>query len=468
MKKKKILAIILVLLVVLLGGASVYVATQLSTRKAVAPTAPESKPKAVEPTIEWVGSEACTVTGVATTTSMNLRFYKDAYSGVLQPAPYTLNSSNILNGNDAVLKPGDTVVYWMIVQNNGDATVSGTLTFSDVLTGDNLDMLTYLEGDSGCSYETSTRTVTCDRGTVNATKGLGYGKAFRVKISDSATDGMIIKNTFTGIFNGQNGTGYKSFVVSKKVSVLEGSKTAYKNVTSNTPGNYTLTTAAETVSKSQIYVYTIELKNTSTATASGVIVKDSLKDMPVTYMDTVAGCTWNATNIELTCNTSINPGETKKFSFRVKASDAVANGTVISNTAKVTYPDGSLDLSKNSAVSTVVGCNHTCTTVEECSTGLTCDTTTSKCRTSACLTEDDCTCTIAVVPTVTRSATRASTVTATSTIAPTVRVTVAPTEEVIAEATPTILPETGIFDLPGIAAFGGGLFLAVIGILLAL
>jgi len=46
MNKKKIITIILVLLVVLVGGASIYVATQLSTRKAVSPTAPESKPKA--------------------------------------------------------------------------------------------------------------------------------------------------------------------------------------------------------------------------------------------------------------------------------------------------------------------------------------------------------------------------------------------------------------------------------------
>jgi len=100
--KKKILAIVLVIVVLLLGGASVYVATQLSTREAVAPTAPESKPAAADCTSlislaacdaqiapdcswystcnkcapvgtpevvvcpEWVGSTACTVTATAT------------------------------------------------------------------------------------------------------------------------------------------------------------------------------------------------------------------------------------------------------------------------------------------------------------------------------------------------------------------------------------------------------------------
>ena len=175
-------------------------------------------------------------------------------------------------------------------------------------------------------------------------------------------------------------------------------------------------------------------------------------------MDTVAGCRYSATDLELTCNTSIEPGETKKFSFRVKVSDGVTNGVVISNTGNVTYPDGSLDVTKNLAVSTVVGCNHTCTTNEECSTGLTCDTTTSKCRTATCLTEDDCNCPSVIIPTTTKAP-------GVTTTAPTK---VVETGEVIAKATPTILPETGIFDLPGIAAFGGGLFLAIIGILLAL
>ena len=45
--------------------------------------------------------------------------------------------------------------------------------------------------------------------------------------------------------------------------------------------------------------------------------------------------------------------------------------------------------------------------------------------------------------------------------------TTAPTKAVAA-ATPTTLPETGILDLPGVAAFGGGLLLSIVGILLAL
>ena len=212
------------------------------------------------------------------------------------------------------------------------------------------------------------------------------------------------------------------------------------------------------MSKSQIYVYSISLTNTGTANATSVVIKDSLKDMPVTFMDASAGCTWSATDTELTCNTTISPAETKKFNFRVKASEGVANGTVITNTGKVTFPGGTLNLVKDLTVSTVVGCNNTCTTNAECATGLTCDTTTSKCRTAACLAEDDCTCVTTTQTVVVTSAPTVSEPTPTQTVVTVVTTT----------PTPTILPEAGIFDLPGIAAFGGGLLLAIVGILLAL
>ena len=63
MNKKKIISIVLILLVVLLGGASVYVATQLSTRQEVAPNAPASEPRASES--EWADCPS-TVTAVVT------------------------------------------------------------------------------------------------------------------------------------------------------------------------------------------------------------------------------------------------------------------------------------------------------------------------------------------------------------------------------------------------------------------
>lgn len=351
---KKLIAIILVLVVLLVGGASIYVATQLSTQESVAPTAPESEPMAAEPI--FGGSEACIVTASAS----------------------------------AAL-----------------CTPSGVVTCTP-------------DCPTDCGKVASTIT-TC---------------------TDSCGTG-VSKNC-------------PATAACEQVKI-EGSKTAFKNETANTAGNYTLTTEIDTVAKSQIYVYSIDLTNTSDVEATGVTIKDSLKNVAgVTFMDTVAGCTWNATDVELTCNTTIKKDETKTFSFRVKAADGVANGDVITNVAKVTYTNGTaFDLTKNLTVSTIVGCNNTCTTDAECSTGLVCDTTSKKCRRSTCISEDDCTCAVAV----TTTATPVVTVVAAATATPTA---------VIAEATPTILPETGIFDIPGIVAFGGGLLLAVVGILLAL
>lgn len=406
MNKKIILTIVLVLLVLLLGGASVYVATQLSTRKSVAPTAPTSKPSA---------AEVCpTDTGVVCSATMIANFSYGPCDKNGIPGNYCcLDGQTIVNGSCT----GE--VSWVTSANcKIEATASAAICVpTGVITCTTPEVC-----PTACGLAQSTQT--------------GCTNSCRVAVADQIC----------------------AATVACPVSVLEGNKTAYKNVTANTPGVYSLTTEMTTVSKSQIYVYTISLTNTSTATASSVVIKDSLANMPVTYMDAQSGCSYSAANTEVTCNTTIDPAQIKKLSFRVKATDGIANGTVITNLARVTYQDGSLDLSKDLTVSTVVGCNHTCTTSEECSTNLTCDTTTSKCRVAACLTEDDCTCPT-VVPA--RVVTQQPVVTRVVT-------TVAPTAKVTAAVTPTILPETGIFDLPGVAAFGGGLILAVVGILLAL
>jgi len=68
---------------------------------------------------------------------------------------------------------------------------------------------------------------------------------------------------------------------------------------------------------------------------------------------------------------------------------------------------------------------------------------------ATCAAEEDCVCgVVATAPTAVKTAT--------------------PTKIATAAATPSILPESGILDIPGVFAFGGGLLLAIVGILLAL
>lgn len=502
MNKKKILTIIIVLVVLLLGGASVYVATQLSTRQAVAPTAPTSKPAAADCSaftnqnecmnldiIECTWIEECSkcaesnadpvtvcmgsgdgeetgwsscsaITGAATGGDTVLTLVKEAYK---DEATNTAGDYNLVTPITTVV-PGQTFVYELLFENPGSETIDKIL-ITDVLEGNNLDKLTFVDSDESCTYNATSRTVSCNIGVFEA--GTKDHRSFRVKVADDVTDGMVIKNTAVAAYDEKTVTATKSLTVEVEISAvveLEGSKNAYLNATSNTPGVYALTTPIDTVSKNQIYVYSISITNTSEAVASAIVIKDSLKDMDVTFKDTEPACTWNATAIELTCNTSLQPGETKTFSFRVTANSGIANGDVITNKAVVTYSGGSLELIKDLTVSTVVGCNNTCTTNAECNNGLTCDTTANKCRATACLAEEDCVCT---TPTATINPTTTAKPTATAT--PTKKVTPTKTvTDVVAKITPETLTDAGILDLPGIAAFGGGLLLAVIGILLAL
>ena len=102
------------------------------------------------------------------------------------------------------------------------------------------------------------------------------------------------------------------------------------------------------------------------------------------------------------------------------------------------------------AISTVVGCNNTCTADSECVAGLSCDPSTDKCRRPTCSEASNCNCPVAPTEEPTAPPARATYVAQQRTVQP------------------TVLPETGILDFPGIAAFGGGLLLAIVGILLAL
>lgn len=219
-------------------------------------------------------------------------------------------------------------------------------------------------------------------------------------------------------------------------------KKAYQDESTNTAGSYTLDEEISTVSKNQVFVYTITVTNSATVSAEGVVIKDPLTGLnqdKITFKDSEGTCTYTASNKTLTCNTSFNPGQTKTFSFRATVLDTAVNGDVIENEACLTYLGKELCAQKDLNVSTVVSCNHTCTTQSECGNGLTCDS--GRCRNSECLSSASCVCPTPTVVTTTTST---------------------PTPQ------PTILPESGIMDFAGVAAFGGGLLLAVIGILLAL
>ncbi|HSV94947.1 MAG TPA: hypothetical protein VLH94_03190 [Spirochaetia bacterium] len=476
-KRKTTLAIILVVVVLLLGGAAMYIASQLSSRQAVAPNVGKPSFAACNGNICY-GNDGTRYVFTSPNTYYASGNTSSSDSDNKEGTSYTATSNAVSQGiGDLQSTTADknTDQYNQALKDLGVVPESGVVQgesggFSLASGG---EATTYSVTNPTTTVAPTATTTVAPTVTTTITPTPTYvGSEACTVVGCVASDVITCSpdcptecgkaaSTITTCTNSCGVAVTKSCAATSacKVAVLEVSKTAYKNEAGNSAGSYTLTTEMSTVSKSQTFVYSIKIKNTGDVAANGVTIKDSLKDISdLTFVDTVSGCNWNTTDKELTCSTSLAVDETKTFSFRVKAAEGIANGNIISNKAVITFDGGTqIDKTKDLTVSTVVGCNNTCTTDDECTSALVCDSETNKCRKAACLNDDDCTCTTGSTTTTTTTTT--STVTATAT----------PTESVVAvTATPTTLPEAGIFNLPGIAAFGGGLLLAVIGILLAL
>ncbi len=232
-------------------------------------------------------------------------------------------------------------------------------------------------------------------------------------------------------------------------------KRAFEDEEDNKAGEYNLDDEIDTVSKEQVFVYAFDVYNAGDGEAKNIEISDTLKGNNqelLTYVDGDSRCKYTSSTRKVVCSgMNLESEEDDVYAFRVKVSDSAINGETIRNVGIVTYEDmpddGETEASLELDISTVVSCNHNCTSDAECSSGLTCDPDVNKCRKAACLESSNCVC-----PLPSREPTEAPTKKAT----------------VTAKPQPTALPEAGILDLPGVAAFGGGLLLAIIGILLAL
>jgi uncharacterized repeat protein (TIGR01451 family) len=78
------------------------------------------------------------------------------------------------------LQNGQTILYNVTVKNTGGNSVPDT-TITDKLSTN----LTYVDGDSGCTYDSSTRIVTCTIGTLSPSSEAQ--RSFRAKVSVTGT-----------------------------------------------------------------------------------------------------------------------------------------------------------------------------------------------------------------------------------------------------------------------------------------
>lgn len=216
-----------------------------------------------------------------------------------------------------------------------------------------------------------------------------------------------------------------------------------------------------TAAASKEIIYKVKVTNSGNGDLTNVLVDDVLNgenQSGLSYVSSSTGCSFDSTSRKVSCTiASLLKNETKEIAFRVRVQANAANGQVIKNLAVAKSGEISAECRSDLTVNGIVSCNDTCTSDNQCSGSLKCRS--GKCRNDACADESDCSCVTAT-----------STVTTTATSTTTRRVTATATRSITASAsaTPVTLPESGVFNLPGAAAFGTGLLLTVLGILFAL
>ena len=362
---------------------------------------------------------------------------------------------------------GQVFSYTFKLENKGNAVSTGYV-LRDILKGDGKDNLVFIDSADGCTYGITSRLVSCPAVLEpGATKTI----SFKVKVGDDVTDGLVVKNKAYIAEGAMVDTMISECTnsVTVKNPAISAIKKAYKDSTANSAGSYSLSEEINTVSRGQMFVYTINMNNSGSGRAEGVSITDGLNgegQENLSFIDSDSSCTYANETRTVTCTTNVEPNANKNVSFRVKVNDTVVNGTMIKNTGIVKLGSVELTVKKDLSTSSVVSCNQACNLDSECGDGLKCDTASKKCRDSRCVAEISCVCPVATTPTPITVITNVPTAAPTTIETPIITQTPAPTA--VAVVTPEILPETGILDTPGLAAFGGGLFLAIIGILLAL
>ncbi|HUC94415.1 MAG TPA: hypothetical protein VMR19_00220 [Candidatus Saccharimonadales bacterium] len=197
--KGKVGTVLILIVTLILAGVAIFTAVRLYQlgNQSVAPNAPSSNPKAAENTT----SSSCSLTFTITPQTPGLNCTgKLAYvddSRNTRGAYHLDPGNNITPGSNVA--PGQTIVYDVGYKNTGTATTNSAL-ITDVLPVN----VNFVDADNGCTYVSSTRTVTCNLGNVVA--GGASQKAIRASILASAPDGSFTNNAVisgTGVKNSE-------------------------------------------------------------------------------------------------------------------------------------------------------------------------------------------------------------------------------------------------------------------------
>lgn len=294
-------------------------------------------------------------------------------------------------------------------------------------------------------------------------------------VSNTCSDRKVTQTSNCGTTREVNGTKtcYADLSVVTKT---------YADDTRNTEGNYFIDKEISKISRGQIMVYTVDIKNSGEGGAKKVVVSNTLNGQNqnlLSFVDSESKCKYDSASKKITCEIESIPYRgAEKLKFRVRVGQTALNGKIIRNSARVTYGTRTKEDTVETLVSSIVACNEACTNDTECSAGLACDVLSGKCRRPTCISSTTCGCT---TPTVTATMTPTVTVIGIPdadggeeesmdlvTNTPTRAVAMVDEIDAGANEEEDYLPASGIFDLPQGTILGGGIILAIIGLFLAL
>ncbi len=186
--KGKIGTVIILVITFILAGVAIFTAIRLYQlrNQAVAPNVPSSVPQAhfnSTPPPAASCDLSFTVTPLVPGLNCTGKF---AYSDSAQSVPDNYQLDEEIPAG-SVVSPEETFVYTITYENTGTGAASSAI-ITDVLPS-NLD---FVDADSDCTYESSTKTVTCDLGSVAA--GVSSQKSIRVKVESATASGGFVNN----------------------------------------------------------------------------------------------------------------------------------------------------------------------------------------------------------------------------------------------------------------------------------
>ena len=240
---------------------------------------------------------------------------------------FTSSTKSVLDLNGAEIRPNDILRYTVTVKNSGNRPATNVV-ITDVLNS----LLTFVSASNGGSYNATNRTITWNLSTL--AQGASVALTFDARIDPLAVTGDVVTNlaTIDSTETAPVNTNRVSSTIAAPPPDLDAR--TEKRVRDMNGGDLE---PGDTVE------YTIVVRNTGVGVAQEVVVDDPIE---VNHLEDIRPSqggifanntiTWNRTTTNELA--AIMPGGEVTLTFTAKVKLGLANGTVISDQAKVTTP----------------------------------------------------------------------------------------------------------------------------------